>query len=64
MKTRTDLERVGAAVLDEARTELFLSMPYLAPAMGRLEHRMDLTTRLIATDGEMIRYSLSVPPRV
>lgn len=57
MKTRTDLERVGAAVLDEARTELFLSMPYLAPAMGRLEHRMDLTTRLIATDGEMIRYS-------
>ena len=57
MKSRTELEAAGEALLDETRTELFVSMPFLGPAMGVLTHRMDLTTRLIGTDGETVRYS-------
>lgn len=56
MKTREQLETTGKKILDSVRTELYLSMRYLGPALGSLGFVMDLSTRTVGTDAVNIRF--------
>lgn len=46
-------------IWDAVRTELYLSMRFLELAFGRMEFRMDLTTRTWGTDGDFCYYNPS-----
>lgn len=44
MKTREQLEATGNKILNSVRTELYLSMRFMGPALGSLGFAMDLST--------------------
>ncbi len=57
MKTRVALEEAGEKILNETRTELYLSMHYIGAALDQLGWQMDLATYTTGTDGSYIRYN-------
>ena len=57
MKTRIALEEAGEKILNETRTELYLSMHYMGAALDLLGWKMDLSTFTVGTDGAFIRYN-------
>ena len=57
MKTRIALEEAGEKILNETRTELYLSMHYMGAALDLLSWKMDLSTFTVGTDGAFIRYN-------
>ena len=57
MKTRIALEEAGEKILNETRTELYLSMHYMGAALDLLGWQMDLSTFTVGTDGSFIRYN-------
>ena len=57
MKQKEILEKMGIRILQELRTELYLAMRFMGPALDALGYTMDLTTRTIGTDAEMIRFN-------
>lgn len=57
MKTRVELEETGKKILNMVRTELYLSMRFMGPALGSLDFQMDLSTRTVGTDAVSIRYN-------
>lgn len=57
MKTRIELEETGKKILNAVRTELYLSMRFMGPALGSLGFTMDLSTRTVGTDAVSIRYN-------
>ncbi len=54
---RTDLEEIGRKLITAARTELYLSMRFMGPALMSLEPVMDLSARTIGTDAAALRYN-------
>lgn len=57
MRTREELENIGCRILGEMRTELYLSLRAMGPALDALSFRLDLSTRTIGTDAESIRFN-------
>ncbi len=57
MQQRKDLEDLGKRILNELKTELYLAMRFMGPALDRLEPAMDLSTLSVGTDAECIRYN-------
>ncbi len=57
MGNRSDLERIGIKLLDTARTELYLAMRFMGPALMGLDLRMDLLARTVGTDAQFLRYN-------
>ena len=57
MQQRLELEEIGYRILSEIRTELYLSMRFMGPALDALGYQMDLSTRTVGTDAEMIRFN-------
>ena len=57
MKTREQLEATGNKILNSVRTELYLSMRFMGPALGSLGFAMDLSTRTVGTDAVYIRFN-------
>ncbi len=53
---REELDRIGKRILEETRTELFLAMHFLGPALGSLSPAMDLSTTSVGTDAAYIRF--------
>ena len=51
-QAKTARIRLCGRIWDAVRTELYLSMRFLELAFGRMEFRMDLTTRTWGTDGD------------
>lgn len=43
--------------MNSVRTELYLSMRFMGPALGSLGFQMDLSTRRVGTDAAMIRFN-------
>ena len=56
-ETREKLEQMGFRILDAVRTELLLSMRFMAPALGSLGFKMDLATASAGTDAAYIRFN-------
>ena len=56
-ETREKLEQMGFRILDAVRTELLLSMRFMAPALGSLGFKMDLATSSAGTDAAYIRFN-------
>ena len=57
MKTREQLEATGNKILNSVRTELYLSMRFMGPALGSLGFAIDLSTRTVGTDAVYIRFN-------
>ena len=57
MSHREDLENTGRKILNQIRTELYLSMHFMGPALGSLQYIMDLSTTDIGTDGAFLRFN-------
>ncbi len=57
MQQRKDLEEIGKRILSETRTELYLSLRFLGPALDALGYQIDLRTRTVGTDGAVIRFN-------
>ena len=57
MQQRKDLEAIGNRILNETRTELYLAMRFMGPALDALGYQMDLMTRTLGTDAEVIRFN-------
>ena len=55
--TREKLEQMGFRILDAVRTELLLSMRFMAPALNSLGFKMDLATSSAGTDAAYIRFN-------
>ena len=56
-QTREKLEQMGFRILDAVRTELLLSMRFMAPALNSLGFKMDLATSSAGTDAAYIRFN-------
>ena len=56
-ETREKLEQMGFRILDAVRTELLLSMRFMAPALNSLGFKMDLATSSAGTDAAYIRFN-------
>ena len=56
-QTREKLEEMGFRILDAVRTELILSMRFMAPALNSLGFKMDLATSSAGTDAAYIRFN-------
>ena len=56
-ETREKLEQMGLRILDAVRTQLLLSMRFMAPAFGSLGFKMDLSTSFAGTDAAYIRFN-------
>ena len=56
-QTREKLEEMGFRILDAVRTELLLSMRFMAPALNSLGFKMDLATSYAGTDAAYIRFN-------
>lgn len=54
---REELDRIGKRILEQTRTELYLDMHFLGPALGSLDPVMDLSTVSIGTDADTIRFN-------
>ncbi len=57
MKTRIELDQMGQKILNECRTELYLSMRFMGVALSSLDYRMDLSTKRVGTDAAFIRFN-------
>ena len=57
MEYREVLRNIGERILTETRTELYLSMHFLGPALGNLSPVMDLSTTTVGTDAAYIRFN-------
>ena len=57
MKQREILDSYGKRILHEIRTELCLAMRFMSPALDALGYQMDLSTKSVGTDAEMIRFN-------
>ncbi len=57
MKQRDQLEEMGEKLLHQSRTELYLAMRFMGPALMSLTPAMDLSTPTIGTDAACIRYN-------
>lgn len=57
MSHREDLENTGRKILNSTRTDLYLSMHFMGPALGALDYIMDLSTTTIGTDAVFIRFN-------
>ena len=57
MGNRVELDQMGRRILDAARTELYLSMRFLGPALHSLDFVMDLSTTSVGTDAANIRFN-------
>ncbi|MBQ9064915.1 MAG: metallopeptidase [Blautia sp.] len=57
MEQRDRLDSLGRKILSEVRTELYLDMHFLGPALDALDYVMDLSTLTIGTDAEVIRFN-------
>ena len=56
-KTHAALSDMGARILNNTRTELFLSMHFMGAALGSLGYEMDLSTTEFGTDAVSIRFN-------
>ena len=56
-QTREKLEEMGFRILDAVRTELLVSMRFMAPALNSLGFKMDLATATAGTDAVFIRFN-------
>ena len=59
ISTREELDNLGKRILSAAKTELYLSMHFLGPALGILSDVMDLSTLTCGTDAECVRFNPS-----
>ena len=57
MGNRTELDEMGKRILDASRTDLYLSMRFLGPALHSLGFIMDLSTTTVGTDAAYIRFN-------
>ena len=57
MGNRVELDEMGKRILDASRTELYLSMRFLGPALHSLGFIMDLSTTTVGTDAVYIRFN-------
>ena len=57
MGNRVELDEMGKRILDASRTELYLSMRFLGPALHSLGFIMDLSTTTVGTDASYIRFN-------
>ena len=57
MEYREELRSIGERILSETRTELYLAMHFLGPALGSLSPVMDLSTTTVGTDAAFIRFN-------
>ena len=57
MGNRVELDEMGKRILDASRTELYLSMRFLGPALHSLGFVMDLSTTTVGTDAAYIRFN-------
>lgn len=57
MGNRVELDEMGKRILDASRTELYLSMRFLGPALHSLGFIMDLSTTTVGTDAAYIRFN-------
>ena len=56
-ETREKLEEMGFRILDAVRTQLLVSMRFMAPALNSLGFKMDLATASAGTDAVYIRFN-------
>jgi len=56
MQQRQKLEETGIRILEAVRTELYLSMRFMGPALASLGMVMDLSTASVGTDAAYIRF--------
>ena len=59
MKKTRELEEGGKKVLAVSRTELYMEMRFMGPALSSLSYEMDLSTALVGTDAVSIRFNPS-----
>ena len=58
MAGKKNLEEIGREILETARNELYLNLPYLGPALGGLRLQTgEAVTVTAATDGETLYYA-------
>ena len=57
MRAHQDLIDFGNRILNEARTELYLHLRFMARALDSLGYTMDLATRSMGTDARTIHYN-------
>ena len=57
MKATDALREAGEKIINEMRTELYLSLPFMGPAMDALPCIPDRTTLTLGTDAEYLRYN-------
>jgi predicted metal-dependent peptidase len=57
MGNRLELDEMGKRILDASRTDLYLSMRFLGPALHSLGFIMDLSTTTVGTDAAYIRFN-------
>lgn len=57
MGNRVELDEMGKRILDASRTDLYLSMRFLGPALHSLGFIMDLSTTMVGTDAAYIRFN-------
>ena len=56
-QTRIRLDETGKKILSASRTELYLSMRFLAVPLNSLDYCMDLSTTSVGTDASFIRFN-------
>ena len=59
--TREKLEEAGKKILNNSRTELYLSMRFMGIALNSLDYKLDLTTTTVGTDADFIRQEKEDP---
>lgn len=57
MRSHQDLIDFGNRILNEARTELYIHLRFMARALDSLGYTMDLATQSMGTDAETIHYN-------
>ena len=57
MKATDALREAGEKIINEMRTELYLSLPFMGPAMDALPCIPDRTTLTLGTDAQYLRYN-------
>ncbi len=55
--SREELTNLGNQIWNSVKTELLLSMRFMAPALSVLEIRQEMSTTSVGTDGESILYN-------
>ena len=56
---KEQLNTLGIRILNASRTEILLSMPFMAAAFASLGYTLDLSTRTIGTDAVNVRFNPS-----